>query len=35
MIELLKSKQLLKTNVNPTIKFKKYDWELYLNNYKL
>jgi thiol-disulfide isomerase/thioredoxin len=35
MIELLKSKQLLNTDVNPVIKFKKYDWALYLNNYKL
>ncbi len=35
MIELLKSKQLLKADVNPAIKFKKYDWTLYLNNYKL
>ena len=35
MIELLKSKQLLNAGVNPKIKFKKYDWTLYLNNYKL
>ncbi len=35
MIELLKSKQLLNKDVNPTIKFKKYDWTLYLDNYKL
>ena len=35
MVELLKSKQLLKSDVNPKIKFKKYDWTLYLNNYKL
>ncbi len=35
MIELLKSKQLLKSDVNPKIKFKKYDWTLYLDNYKL
>ena len=34
MIELLKSKQLLNADVNPKIKFKKYDWTLYLNNYK-
>ncbi len=34
MIELLKSKQLLTTDVNPKIKFKKYDWTLYLDNYK-
>ena len=35
MVELLKSKQLLKPDVNPRIKFKKYDWALYLDNYKL
>jgi thiol-disulfide isomerase/thioredoxin len=35
MIELLQSKQLLKTGVTPQIKFKKYDWALYLDNYKL
>ena len=35
MIELLKTKQLLATVVNPVIKFKKYDWTLYLNNYKM
>ena len=34
MIELLKSKQILQTDVNPKIKFKKYDWTLYLDNYK-
>lgn len=34
MIELLKSKQLLAAAVNPKIKFKKYDWTLYLENYK-
>ena len=32
MIELLKSKQLLGSTVNPKIKFKKYDWTLYLDN---
>lgn len=35
MVELLKAKQLLKADVNPEIKFKKYDWTLYLDNYKL
>jgi thiol-disulfide isomerase/thioredoxin len=34
MIELLKSKQLLAADVNPKIRFKKYDWTLYLDNYK-
>ena len=34
MIELLKSKQILQKDVNPKIKFKKYDWTLYLDNYK-
>lgn len=35
IIQLLKTKQLLANNVNPVIKFKKYDWTLYLDNYKL
>ena len=35
MIELLKSKQMLAEDVNPAIKFKKYDWTLFLDNYKL
>lgn len=34
MIELLKAKQLLPSDVNPKIKFKKYDWTLYIDNYK-
>lgn len=34
MIDLLKSKQLLAADVTPKIKFKKYDWSLYLDNYK-
>lgn len=34
IIELLKSKQLLQKNVKPKITFKKYDWALYLDNYK-
>ena len=33
MVALLKSKQLLPSAVNPNIKFKKYDWTLYLDNY--
>ena len=35
MLSILKNKQLLKQDVNPKIKFKKYDWTLYLDNYKL
>lgn len=34
IIELLRSKQLLASNVDPAISFKKYDWTLYLDNYK-
>ena len=34
IIELLKSQQLLPSTVNPAITFKKYDWALYLDNYK-
>lgn len=34
IVELLKTKQLLVTTVNPKIAFKKYDWTLYLDNYK-
>ncbi len=34
MVELLKSKQLLAADVDPKVKFKKYDWTLYLDNYK-
>ena len=34
MVELLKSKQLLSSAVNPTVTFKKYNWTLYLDNYK-
>ncbi len=34
MIELLKAKQLLSPDVNPEIVFRKYDWTLYLDNYK-
>lgn len=34
IVQLLKSKQLLSASVNPVIKFKKYDWTLYLDNYK-
>ncbi|RYU93340.1 DUF547 domain-containing protein [Emticicia agri] len=35
MIELLKAKKIIPEKVNPSIEFKKYDWELYLDNYKL
>ena len=35
MISILKNKQLLNQDVTPEIKFKKYDWTLYLDNYKL
>lgn len=34
IIELLKSQQLLPSTVKPAITFKKYDWALYLDNYK-
>ncbi len=34
MVELLKSKQLLASAVNPKVTFKKYDWTLYLDNNK-
>ena len=34
IVETLKAKQLLLPAVNPIIKFKKYDWSLYLDNYK-
>lgn len=34
IVEILKSKQLLALAVNPKIKFEKYDWTLYLDNYK-
>ena len=34
IVETLKAKQLLLPAVNPIIKFKKYDWALYLDNYK-
>ena len=34
IIELLKSKQLLAPTVDPKVRFKKYDWSLYLDNYK-
>ena len=35
IIRLLKERQLLQNTINPKIKFKKYDWSLYLDNYKL
>jgi thiol-disulfide isomerase/thioredoxin len=34
MIDLLKAKQLLAAELDPKIKFKKYDWTLYLDNFK-
>ena len=34
IISLLKSKQLIPADVNPKIEFKKYDWSLYLDNFK-
>ncbi len=34
IIELLKTEQLLEPDVNPKIKFRKYDWTLYTDNYK-
>ncbi len=34
IVEILKAKQLLPPAVNPVIRFKKYDWTLYLDNYK-
>lgn len=34
IISLLKSKQLIPDDVQPTIKFKKYDWTIYLDNFK-
>lgn len=34
MIELLKQLSIVPKNINPKIKFKRYDWTLYLENYK-
>ena len=34
IITLIKNLQLIPENANPKIKFKKYDWTLYLENYK-
>lgn len=34
MIHLLKEKAIIPAEVNPKIKFKSYDWTLYLNNYQ-
>jgi thiol-disulfide isomerase/thioredoxin len=34
MIRLLKEKAIIPIDVNPKIKFKSYDWTLYLNNYQ-
>ncbi|MEO5942116.1 MAG: DUF547 domain-containing protein [Ferruginibacter sp.] len=33
-VKLLKSKQLIPDDKNPTIEFKKYDWSVYLDNFK-
>jgi len=35
MIELLKQLSVVPADAEPKIKFKKYDWSLYLQNYKL
>ncbi len=35
IIALLKAKKILANAVDPKIRFKKYDWTLYLDNYKL
>ncbi|MEJ8840945.1 DUF547 domain-containing protein [Lacibacter sp. H375] len=34
MIRLLKEKAIIPNDVHPNIKFKSYDWTLYLNNYQ-
>ncbi|MEO6538395.1 MAG: DUF547 domain-containing protein [Ferruginibacter sp.] len=34
IISLLKSKQIIPATANPKIEYKKYDWSLYLNNFK-
>jgi len=34
MIHLLKEKAIIPKDANPAIKFKQYDWTLYLNNYQ-
>ncbi|MEX8546336.1 MAG: DUF547 domain-containing protein [Mucilaginibacter sp.] len=34
LLEILKQNQIIPANSNPKIQFKKYDWSLYLNNYK-
>jgi thiol-disulfide isomerase/thioredoxin len=34
MIRLLKEKAIIPNDAKPTIKFKQYDWTLYLNNYQ-
>ncbi|WP_460474426.1 DUF547 domain-containing protein [Emticicia fontis] len=34
MLSLLKEKRIIPEKANPSIEFKKYDWELYLDNYK-
>jgi hypothetical protein len=34
MLEILKQNKIIPQDSNPAIHFKKYDWSLYLNNYK-
>ena len=34
ILEILKNNKIIPENSFPAIKFKKYDWNLYLNNYK-
>ena len=34
MKELLRKISVIPTDTDPSIKFKKYDWNLYLDNYK-
>ena len=34
ILAILKNNKIIPENSSPAIKFKKYDWSLYLNNYK-
>ena len=34
MIRILKNYNIISSDINPKINFKKYDWTLKLNNYK-
>ena len=34
LLDILKQNHIIPKNSNPKIEFKKYDWSLYLNNYK-